>query len=466
MTGTTAHTAPSALAARAAPALADHHVPITDLRRAAWTCALGSAMEYYDFALYSLASALVLGPLFFPRHGAAVGLIASFGTYFVGFAVRPFGGLLFGALGDRYGRKFVLLLTVTLMGVASACIGLIPTYATIGMWAPVLLVLLRIMQGLGAGAEQAGASVMMTEFAPRGQRGFYAAIPLLGIQSGSFVAACVYYFAIATHPDIVQGWGWRVPFLLSVLILVVAVYMRMHLKESPAFTEMASHHALEKLTLRQFFRNSGRTIFFGMGLRMAENGGASIYQALSVSYLVTAVGIDGRTATAVLMSATIVGGLGIMLGGTLADRFGRVRVYRAAAIIQGVSAFPVWYILGQGNFVACVIAMSIGWGIGNNGMYGAQAALLPEMFGMGHRYGGVAATREISAVFAGGIAPLVGSLIIGTVARHHAGLPHPGHPAWVWLGAYVFVLSAITVAATWFIPDPINRDLQDHRDIL
>ncbi|WP_242402380.1 MFS transporter [Komagataeibacter kakiaceti] len=188
---------------------------VSELRRAAWTCSLGSALEYYDFALYSLASALVFGPLFFPSASEVTSLIASFATYFVGFAVRPVGGIIFGTLGDRIGRKRVLLITVTLMGLASTGIGLIPTYQTIGIWAPVLLVAARMLQGLGAGAEQAGAAVMMTEYAPLGQRGFYASLPFLGIQIGTIIAAMVYCSLLFGVTDITHSWVWRVPFLVS-----------------------------------------------------------------------------------------------------------------------------------------------------------------------------------------------------------------------------------------------------------
>ncbi|MCP5602484.1 MFS transporter, partial [Klebsiella pneumoniae] len=183
---------------------AQSHDEVTtkDLRRAAWTCSLGSALEYYDFALYSLASAIIFGPLFFPNQEPGIALIASFGTYFLGFAIRPVGGLLFGSLGDRLGRKFVLLATVLLMGIASTLIGVLPTYETAGIWAPVMLVALRLLQGLGAGAEQAGAAVLMTEYAPKGKRGFYASLPFLGIQIGTFIAAAVYFLLLNMETNV------------------------------------------------------------------------------------------------------------------------------------------------------------------------------------------------------------------------------------------------------------------------
>ncbi|MEN8582978.1 MFS transporter [Burkholderia sp. RS01] len=223
-------------------------VSTRDLARAAWASSLGSALEYYDFALYSLASALVFSPLFFPGSNPATGLILSFGTYFLGFAIRPLGGIIFGRLGDRLGRKFVLLATILLMGGASTLIGVLPTYngspgdwygAGAGMFAPILLIALRLMQGLGAGAEMAGASILMTEYAPARRRGFIASLPFLGVQMGTVTAALVYFLLLNTNQavKITETWLWRVPFLASVLILGIAIYIRLRLKESPHLRE-------------------------------------------------------------------------------------------------------------------------------------------------------------------------------------------------------------------------------------
>ncbi|WP_367160765.1 MFS transporter [Kozakia baliensis] len=438
------------------------------LRRAAWTCSFGSALEYYDFALYSLASALVFGPLFFPSHIPGMGLIASFGTYFLGFAARPFGGILFGALGDKWGRKSVLLITVTLMGVASTGIGLLPTFQTIGYWAPALLILMRILQGLGAGAEQAGAAVMMTEYAPRGRRGFFASLPFLGIQVGTIIAALVYFALLFGIDDVTSGWLWRVPFLLSSVILVVALYMRATLKESPAFAKMreASEEVQEHLGLRALLRQSWKTILVGMGLRAAENGGSSIYQVLALSFVVHTMGMRPLVGTVALISAAIIGAFTVPIAGLLSDRFGRVKIYRAFAIVTAVTAFPVWYAFSTGNTICVVIALTVALGIGIWGMFGTQAALLPEMFGAHHRYVAVSLTRETSAVISGGLTPLFGSFGIAAISHFHLHDAHPGQSAWWVLAIYVILLSLTTIIATFFLPEPRNRDLLNPKDIL
>jgi len=444
----------------------DSPITVAELRRAAWTCSVGSALEYYDFALYSLASALVFGPLFFSHSFPGMGLIASFATYFLGFAVRPVGGIFFGALGDRVGRKTVLLLTVTLMGVASSGIGLIPTYRTIGVWAPILLVLMRMLQGFGAGAEQAGAAVMMTEYAPEGQRGFYAALPFLGVQVGTVLAGVIYFTMVAQADNITQTGLWRVPFLGSALILGVALYMRLKLKESPAFARMKEEQKSESVPLSQTIRTSWRTILAGFGLRMSENGSSSIYQVLAISYLVHTVGLSSRWGTLALIGAAVVGAVTIPIAGILSDRLGRVPVYRGFAILQALSAFPVWYCFSLGNPMLSMMALALALGVASWGMFGTQGALLPEMFGARHRYTAVSLTREVSAVMAGGVTPMVGQFLITVIQAWHIGGANGGRIAWIPLAAYVLFLAVITIATTFFIPEPRNRSLLDDEDVL
>lgn len=437
-----------------------------ELRHAAWTCSIGSAMEYYDFALYSLASALVFGPLFFPSSIPGMGLVASFATYFLGFAVRPIGGIFFGQMGDRYGRKKVLLLTVTLMGLASAAIGLIPSFGTIGIAAPLLLVLMRILQGFGAGAEQAGAAVMMTESAPREKRGVYAALPFLGIQMGT-VAAGLIYFAMVTYvPNIADTWIWRVPFLGSAILLIIALYMRMHLKESPAFAKLKEEEENEEaMPLQETLKLSWRPIVAGLGLRMAENGGSSIYQVLAISYLVHTVHMSSQWGTLALIGAAFVGAVTIPGAGWLSDRYGRVRVYRGFAILQAITAVPVWYVFSQGSPLMSMLALSLALGVATWGMFGTQGAFLPEMFGVRNRYTAVSFTREFSSVIAGGVSPMVGQFLIAMFARFHIGGVSSGKYAWIPLSAYVIFLGILAIISTFFIPETRGRDLMSEHDV-
>ena len=435
-----------------------------DLHRAAWACSLGSALEYYDFALYTLASALIFGPLFFPEQTRAMSLIASFGTYFLGFAIRPLGGVLFGMIGDRVGRKFVLASTVLLMGISSTLIGALPSFHQVGYLAPVLLVVLRLLQGLGAGAEQAGAAVMMTEYAPEGRRGFYAALPFLGIQLGTILAAVVYFLVVSGNDNVIESGLWRWPFFSSVVIVALGLYMRMSLKESPTFIRLKALKRVCVNPLKSAMENSKPTLLIGIGLRLGENGGSSIYQALAVSYIVGVVGLQGPVGVLTLICAASLGAITVPIAGKLSDRFGRVVVYRAFALVQLALAFPVWWILSLGNVVASIIAISIALGIGTWGMFGTQAALLPELFGSRHRYMGVSIAREASAVIAGGIAPMIGAGIIALVVASHDGDASAGIGAWLPIACYLTLLTLITLYATFKTPETLNRDLDEPRD--
>ena len=435
-----------------------------DLHRAAWACSLGSALEYYDFALYTLASALIFGPLFFPEQTRAMSLIASFGTYFLGFAIRPLGGVLFGMIGDRVGRKFVLASTVLLMGISSTLIGALPSFHQVGYWAPVLLVILRLLQGLGAGAEQAGAAVMMTEYAPEGRRGFYAALPFLGIQLGTILAAVVYFLVVSGNDNVIESGLWRWPFFSSVVIVALGLYMRMSLKESPTFIRLKALKRVCVNPLKSAMEHSKPTLLIGIGLRLGENGGSSIYQALAVSYIVGVVGLQGPVGVLTLICAATLGAITVPIAGKLSDRFGRVVVYRAFALVQLALAFPVWWILSLGNVVASIIAISIALGIGTWGMFGTQAALLPELFGSRHRYMGVSIAREASAVIAGGIAPMIGAGIIALVVASHDGDASAGIGAWLPIACYLTLLTLITLYATFKTPETLNRDLDEPRD--
>jgi MHS family metabolite:H+ symporter-like MFS transporter len=390
-----------------------------------------------------------------------MGLIASFGAYFLGFAIRPVGGIIFGTLGDRYGRKFVLMATILLMGIASTLIGLLPTYATAGVWAPVLLVGCRLLQGLGAGAEQAGAAVLMAEYAPAKRRGYFAALPFMGVLLGTVMAAAI-YFALVRVEDISQSWLWRVPFLLSVVIIAVAIWIRLKLKESPSFAKLEARHQVKDSPLKHLIKHSKPTLLKVIGMRMAENGGSSIYQSLAISYMATATGLKGQIGPIALLLAGASGAIVIPLTGILSDRLGRIPVYRAFAVYQLVLAYPTWWVLSQGNATASIAMLCVALA-GVWGMFATQGALLPELFGAQHRYAGVAVGREVSAVIAGGVAPLIGASIIAWATAHWGG-SEGRILAWIPLATYVAILSLIGVVTTFYTPETRGRDLDDLRD--
>ncbi|MGA8789001.1 MAG: MFS transporter, partial [Paenarthrobacter sp.] len=421
--------------ARLAADVDDAVVEPEQLRRATLASSVGSALEYYDFYIYGLASALIFGPLFFAPLGPEGALIASFATYGVGFAARPFGGLIFGYIGDRFGRKMVLILTIALMGTASFAIGLLPTFEQAGMLGAVLLVTLRIIQGLGAGAEQAGATTLISEVAPRRRRGFFASLPFVGIQLGTLLGAGTFALIAMADKDVLQGWLWRVPFLASFILIAVAIFIRLKLKETPAFQELEKHKNVVKNPIGALWKHSKKNVLLGIGLRMGENGNSSIYSALLVSFMSMPAGVFAGNNSIGPVGLLIAAGFAAVLVvtfGALSDKFGRVPVYRYGALFQAVIAVPAFYLVTLGNVTLVWVVMSVGIAIGVQSMLGPQCPLLPELFGSQYRFTGVAMSREISAVLAGGLAPLLGALMLA--ATNHS---------WLVLAIYSLVLALI-----------------------
>jgi MHS family metabolite:H+ symporter-like MFS transporter len=430
-------------------------VPPEQLRRATLAASVGSALEYYDFALYGTASALIFGKLFFPAFGVNQGLILSFATYAVGFLARPLGGLFFGTMGDKLGRKWILTMTIAIMGLSSTLVGLLPTAATIGVWAPILLVTLRLLQGFGAGAEQAGATVLMAEYSPPPRRGFFSALPFVGIQAGTLLAAGVWAVLGVVPDEVLFGWLWRVPFLASVFLIALALFIRLRLKESPTFVELEKREQVAEHPLPELFRTARRQVWRAIGLRMAENGGSYLFSTLSITFVTSAaVGLGKSIGPLAVAVASALGILTVPLAGALSDRLGRIPVYRAGAIFMALLAVPAWYLLSLGNPVLVVVVVVLGVSIGVNTMLGAQCSMLPELFGNRHRYIGVAVSREFSAVIAGGIAPLLGVWFLSLTDY-----------SWWPLAIYTLALAVITVVATFITPETRGRDLNGIGDV-
>lgn len=429
-----------------------------NLRRATLASSVGSALEYFDFALYGLMTALIFNRLFFDQSDPAMGLIGAFAIYGVGFVARPFGGLFFGTIGDKLGRRWVLVVTITLMGGASTAIGLLPTYETVGLWAPALLVLMRLLQGLGAGAEQAGATVLMAEYAPVKRRGFFSALPFVGIQAGTLLAALVFSALTLLPEDDLMSWGWRVPFLMSFVLIVIALLIRLRLRETPTFVELEKHEQIAHSPFKEIFSTGMPGVIAGIGLRMAENGGSYIFQNVSLAFVAgtfLANPVDRGVATWGVTVGSLIGIFSIPLTGHLSDRFGRRPVYRFGAVFMLLFAFPAWWMLSLGIGWLTIAVIAIGIGVAVNSMLGPQCALLPELFGNRHRYLGVAMAREISAVLAGGLAGVLGVWLLTLTGGH-----------WAVMGLYVAVLAAITTASTFLIPETRSRDLLRTEDAL
>lgn len=420
-----------------------------NLRRATLSSSVGSALEYFDFAMYGLMTALVFDQLFFSTSNPAMATVAAFGIYGVGFVARPFGGLFFGTIGDRIGRRWVLVATIILMGGASTLIGVLPTYEQVGVLAPILLVVLRLAQGFGAGAEQAGATVLMAEYSPVARRGFFSALPFVGIQAGTLLASVVFFGLTLMPEDAFMSWGWRIPFLASILMILVALFIRAKMQETPAFVQLEKHEQIAEKPVREIFTRGRAGVVVGAGLRMAENGGSYMFQSVALAFVTSAaVGMDRGIVTWGVTLGSLIGIFSVPLTGSISDRFGRVPVYRFGAVFMLLFSFPAWYLLSLGNEYVAIAVIAIGLGVAVNSMLGPQCAMLPELFGNRHRYLGVAMAREISAVLAGGLAGVLGAALLAWTDGN-----------WIMLALYMATLAAITTASTFLVPETRGRDL-------
>jgi MFS family permease len=373
---------------------------------------VGNALEWYDFFLYATASAVVFGRLFFPADtDPLVGTMAAFAGFAVGFAARPLGGIIFGHIGDRLGRKRSLVLTLSIMGISTALMGLLPTYAQVGLLAPALLIALRILQGIAAGGEWGGGVLLISENASTSRRGMLSAFSQGGISLGFVLSSLAFFLAQLMPEPQFLAWGWRLPFLVSVVLLGVGAYIRFKLPESKEFTETRESRPQHGLAALDALRAHPREILVAMGLRVAENGGSYIFLSFSIVYGVH-VGVDkGILLLAVAVSMLVSFGTYIFFG-YLSDRIGRRPVYALGAVGMGVMAFPFFAMIDANTPAVVILAFLIANGVCHGAMIGTQPAFFHELFSAEVRYSGMAIAHEVAAVFAGGFAPLIATALL------------------------------------------------------
>jgi metabolite-proton symporter len=380
------------------------------LRRVALSGLLGTAVEFYDFLVYGTVAALVFGELFFPGADPAVGTIAAFGTFAAGYVARPIGGIVFGHFGDRLGRKNMLLLTMGLMGGASFLIGLLPTYDTIGVWAPVLLITLRVLQGIAIGGEWGGATLMVVEHAGEKRRGLWSSFTQMGAPLGSLISAAVVALVSTLPKDQFAAWGWRVPFLLSVLLLGVGLFVRLKVVESPLFAAVKKDRAESRLPILDVLRRPKPVL-----LACCVGIGAFTAQSLLTSYLIAyATGI-GYPRPQVLTALTVSAAVALVVlpcASTLSDRIGRRPVVLTGAVLSAATAFPVLALVDSKSSGSLILAVVIGHGISQSLMYGPLGALFSEMFGTEVRYTGASLGYQGATLVGAGFSPMIaGSLV-------------------------------------------------------
>ncbi|KVT48138.1 MFS transporter [Burkholderia multivorans] len=390
------------------------------LRRIVMASVAGNALEWYDFFLYSTAAALVFGELFFPKGtDPLIGTLGAFAGFAVGFAARPLGGVVFGHIGDRFGRKGALVWTLSIMGGATFLIGVLPTYAQVGIWAPVLLLALRILQGIAAGGEWGGGVLMISESAPPEKRGFYASLSQIGV-GGGFVLSAAIFFLVQMLPKVAfMSWGWRVPFLLSILIFGVGVYIRSKLPESAEFASTQAAGKKAHMPVLDVIRKHPREILLAMGLRVAENGGSYIMLAFALAYG-KFIGVSSQIMLAGVIVSMSIELFAMLLWGRLSDRIGRKPVYLIGALGLVVIAFPFFWLIDTKVPALIWLAFLLGNAICHGAMIGTQPSLMGELFSTEVRYSGMALGHEVASVFAGGLAPMLATALL---AHYHAAWP-------------------------------------------
>jgi metabolite-proton symporter len=369
---------------------------------------IGTTIEWYDFFLYGAAAALVFNKLFFPSFDPLVGTLLAFATYAVGFVARPLGGIVFGHFGDRVGRKKLLMWSLILMGVATVLIGLLPGYARIGIWAPIGLIVLRVLQGFAVGGEWGGAVLLAAEYGDSKRRGFWASWPQAGVPLGSLLSAGILAFmaGLQSEADFV-AWGWRIPFLLSGLLVIVGWYIRNRVAETPMFeAELVGSGEPPKLPAMDVLRERPRAVFLGMGLRVGENIVYYILTVFSLTFLVDVATESRSLALDALLIGAAVQFVAIPLLAMLSDRIGRRPVYAAGAFGLAIFIFLFFPMLASGSDSAIILAIVIGLVL-HASMYAPQAAFITELFPTRIRYSGVSIAYQLTAIFAGSLAPII-----------------------------------------------------------
>ncbi|TQM38090.1 MFS transporter [Pseudonocardia cypriaca] len=428
-----------------------------DLAKAATSGWLGTAMEFMDFQLYSLAAAIVFNQLFFPDVSPAIGLIAAMATYGVGYVARLAGAIYFGRMGDRIGRKRVLYLTILLMGASTTLIGVLPTYAQIGILAPILLVALRLVQGFGAGAEIAGATVMLAEYAPVPRRGLIASLVSLGTNSGTLAASALWAFLLAAlSEEQLLEWGWRLPFLLSFVLMIFAVWLRRSLKESPVFegrADVVDGRALSRAEAEGsvleagLHQRKGKAFFLALGLRFGQAGNSGLVQTFLVGYIATTLLVDRSVPTDAIVYGSLLGFATVPIVGLLGDRFGRRPMYIALSVLTVVLAFPLLLLITSGSTVALVIGMILALNIGVLGLFSLESVTMAELFGARTRFTQLALAKEIGGILATAIGPVVAATLTAVTG------------SWWPIAAMLVAYSLITLVATVLSPETRGRDL-------
>ncbi|ABG04549.1 major facilitator superfamily MFS_1 [Rubrobacter xylanophilus DSM 9941] len=424
----------------------DIHPP-TSIRKVAFASFIGSTVEWYDFFIYGTATALVFGQLFFPSANPLASTLAAFATFGVGFLFRPLGGAFFGHFGDRIGRKAMLVITLLVMGTATVLIGFLPTYAQVGVLAPVLLVTLRAIQGFSVGGEWAGGSLMVIEHAPPGRRGFYGAFPQIGPSAGTLLSAGVFAIVSALPEEQFLSWGWRIPFILSAIVVAVGLFIRLRIAESPIFERVKETRTEARMPIVDVFRAYGKNIVLIMGMRLAINTiyyGATVY---ALSYATEQLGIANSTMLTMILITAAIGFVSKPVYGAISDMIGRRPIYFAGAIVGALISFPFFWALETRSIILIFLAYVVAINVAHNLIDAIEASFYPELFGTRTRYSGAALGHQLGAAITG-FTPLIAG------ALSAAG-------GWPLVAGYFTVACLVSVVCVYLATETFRKDIAE-----
>lgn len=403
---------------------------------------IGAVVEWYDYNLFAQASALVFPKLFFPHFSPLAGTLASFATFFVAFAARPIGGAIFGHLGDRIGRKATLLVTLLMMGVSTFAIGLLPGFATIGVAAPILLVVARVVQGVALGGEWGGAVLLAMEHAPPRRRGLYASLPQIGSPAGNLAAAGVASLAGVITGAEFSSWGWRIPFLISAVLAAIGLFIRARVAESPEFIRLRQAGKQLRQPLLAVLRSSWSVILLAMGARIGVDVAFYTFSVYSLSYLSGHLGLNHQLGLVAVLTASALEMFTIPLFGRLSDLVGRKPLLLSGIVVLGLWGFPFFWLLNTGSAVAVVIALVVGLAIGHGLAWSTMGVFFPELFDVNVRYTGSSLAFQFAGILGGGPAPTIATLIAASAI------------GWPGIGIYVLGACALSAVCCIFLPEP------------
>ena len=419
-------------------------------KRVLWASLIGSSIEWFDYFLYGTVAALVFNQLFFPAEDPAVGTMLAFASFALSFFIRPFGGIIFSHIGDRIGRKKTLVLTLGLMGGATVLMGLLPTYQAIGIAAPILMVLLRLVQGLGIGGEWGGAMLLAVEYAPKERRGFFGSVPQMGVTIGMLLATLALTVMSMLPDDVFLSWGWRVPFVLSAVLVFVGLWIRKGIDETPSFKKNQAAGNVVAVPLLETLKHHKREVLIAVGAKFVETAPFYIMSTFIVYYATKELGFSRTQALNALTVATVVTTLLIPLMGALSDRIGRKTVYIAGVLMMMAYAFPYFWLLQTRSFSMLILATVIGLGVIWAPTTAVLGTMFSEIFKSNVRYTGITLGYQIGAALAGGTAPLVATFLLAKF--DHSYVP---------IALYIIFTGLVSLVAIAAVSERSGRQLDE-----